>query len=145
MKIAQKRRGRKRIALRIVLVVVLTVLFFVAVFCNSFISRDFADFYGKNIFPYISMPAQRFNMFFHYSLTENLVVCGVPLLLIGFIVWTSVHVKKFLTKGALDYLYKSYRNLMIVALLGAVIFQAMHGSITGEHVFPKNLNWQMPN
>lgn len=127
MKIAQKRRGRKRIALRIVLVVVLTVLFFVAVFCNSFISRDFADFYGKNIFPYISMPAQRFNMFFHYSLTENLVVCGVPLLLIGFIVWTSVLVKKFLTKGALDYLYKSYRNLMIVALLGAVIFQAMHG------------------
>ena len=122
-----KNKGKKRIALRVVLIVALTVSFVAAVLCNKFIPQRAADFYGTNLFPYISSPAQNINMYFQYSLTENLVLCGVPLLATGIIVWFVFLIKKFMSHGALPYLYKSYRNVMVVALLVAVIFQAMHG------------------
>ena len=125
MKITYKRKRRK--VLRIVLLVVLTAAFFAAAICNNFIPGSFADLYCTKIFPYLSLPAQRFNMFFHYSLTENLVVCGVPILVLAFVFWLVILVKKILSHGAMDYLYKSYRNLMIISLALALIFQAMHG------------------
>ena len=122
-----KKKSRKRIALRIVLLVVLTVAFFAALICNNFIPRSFADFYGKNIFPAISAPVQSITMFTHVSLTENIVIVFVPLLVVGIIVWTVILIRKFMSHGALLYLYKSYRNLIILALVAAIIFQAMHG------------------
>lgn len=125
MKIQKK--SRRRIALRIVLLVLLTVAFAGAMICNNFIPRNFADYYGQNIFPALSAPIQSFTMFTHVSVTENIVILFVPALLIGVIVWTVVLIKKFLSHGALLYLYKSYRNLIIVALLAAIVFQAMHG------------------
>ena len=121
------RKKKRRRVLKIVLSVVLTALFFATVICNSFIPQSFADLYCTKIFPYLSAPAQRFNMFFQHSLTENLVVCGVPFLAAGVVIWLILFVKKLMTTGAAEYLYKSYRNLMIIAITGAVIFQAMHG------------------
>ena len=122
-----KNKGKRRIALRIVLITLLTVLFVAALFCNKFIPKSAADFYCTNIFPVISSPAQNINMYFQYSLTENLILCLVPFLAVGIIVWVIVLIKKLMSKGALNYIYKSYRNLIIVALLAAIIFQAMHG------------------
>ena len=125
MKILSK--GKKRTALRIVAAVILPLLFIGVMFCNSFIPRSVADYYCTNIFPYVSIPAQTFNMFFQYSLTENLVVCGTVLLVIGIIAWIVVLIRKCLSKGAGTFLYKSFRNLMIIGLVLAIIYQAMHG------------------
>ena len=125
MKIQNK--GKKRTALRITAIVILPVLCVAAVFCNTFIPRNVADYYCTNIFPYLSKPMQNINMFFHYSLTENFVVVLAPLLVIGLIVWFVFLIKKFMSHGALTYLYKSFRNLFILILIGAIIFQAMHG------------------
>lgn len=125
MKIHSK--GKKRTALRIVAAVILPLLFIGVMFCNSFTPRSVADYYCTNIFPYVSIPAQTFNMFFQYSLTENLVVCGTVLLVIGIIAWLVVLIRKCLSKGAGTFLYKSFRNLMIIGLVLAIIYQAMHG------------------
>ena len=125
MKIQNK--GKKRTALRITAIVILPVLCVAAVFCNAFIPRSVADYYCTNIFPYLSKPMQSINMFFHYSLTENFVVVLVPLLVIGLVVWCVFLVKRFMSHGVLTYLYKSFRNLFVLILIGAIIFQAMHG------------------
>ena len=122
-----KHKKKRRIVLKTVLAVALTVLFFAASICNNFIPGEFADFYGEKLFPFVSAPIQSLNMFFHFSLTENFIIIGVPILIIGLIVWTVILIKKFLSKGAVNYLYKSYRNLMIIALVAAIVFQAMHG------------------
>ena len=125
MKIQSK--GKKRTALRITAIVILPVLCVAAVLLNAFIPRSVADYYCTNIFPYLSAPMQSISMCFHYSLTENLVVCLTPFLIIGLVVWLVVLVKKFLSHGALTYIYKSFRNLFILILIGALIFQATHG------------------
>ena len=112
MKIRSKKKTRK--ALKITAAVLLPVIFAAAVLCNNYIPRDAADIYCQNVFPYLSIPMQSFNMFFQFSLTENVVVCGVPLLIIGIIIWLVFLIKKILSKGALTYLYKSYRNVLIL-------------------------------
>ena len=122
-----KKKVSKRIVLRIILAVVLTAAFFAALSANRFITGNAADYYSTNIFPVISVPVQSFSMLFQNSLTENIVIIGVPALLIGLIVWFVFLIKKFLSHGSVLYLYKSYRNLIVVALLAAIIFQAMHG------------------
>ena len=125
MKITGKKK--KRTALRITAAVLLPVIFAAAVMCNNILPRDFADFYCQKIFPYLSVPMQSFNMFFQFSLTENIVICGVPLLITGIIIWLIFLIKKFLSGGALTYLYKSFRNVMILGIVFAIIFQLMHG------------------
>ncbi len=125
MKIRSKKKTRK--ALKITAAVLLPVIFAAAVLCNNYIPRDAADIYCQKVFPYLSIPMQSFNMFFQFSLTENVVVCGVPLLIIGIIIWLVFLIKKILSKGALTYLYKSYRNVLILGIVMAICFQAMHG------------------
>lgn len=122
-----KKKARKRIALRIVLLVVLTAAFFAAFVANRFIPGRVADYYSANIFPVVSAPVQGLSMFFQTSLTENIVIICVPALVTGLVVWFVFLIKKFLSHGAILYLYKSYRNLIALALVAAVIFQAMHG------------------
>ena len=125
MKIEHK--GKKKTARHIVTAAVLPVLCIAAVIGNAFVPRNVADYYCTNIFPPLSVPMQSINMFFHYSLTENIIICFVPLLTIGLICWFAILIKKFLSHGALLYLYRSFRNLLILVLIGALIFQAMHG------------------
>lgn len=122
-----KHKLKRKIVSKIVLVAILTVLFVAALICNNFIPRGFADYYGKKIFPVISSFFQSLNMFFQHSVSENLTVILVPLLIIGFIAWLVILIKKFLSRGALKYLYKSYRNLVIIGLIAAILFQLMHG------------------
>lgn len=125
MKIVKKEK--RRIVLKIVSVILLTVVFVTAAICNNFIPRNIADYYCTYIFPYISVPFQRFNMIFHFSLTENVIVCLAPMTAAGLIIWLVILIKKLITKDAAVYLYRSYRNLMIVLIAGAVLYQAMHG------------------
>jgi len=120
-------KGKRKTARRITAIVVLPILCVAMILCNAFIPRNVADYYCVNIFPYISMPMQSINMFFHYSLTENVIVCFVPLLLIGLLFWFVILIKKILSRGALLFAYKSFRNLFVLILIGALCFQAMHG------------------
>ena len=122
-----ERKGKKKTALHIVTIVVLPILCVAAIICNAFIPRGIADYYCSKIFPYVSVPMQSINMFFQYSLTENLIICLAPAALIGLIIWSVILIKKILGHGAALYLYKSFRNLFILILAGAIIFQAMHG------------------
>lgn len=120
-------KGKRKTARRIVAIIVLPVLCAAMVICNAFIPRHVADYYCVNLFPHISFPMQSINMFFHYSLTENIIVCLSPLLAAGLIIWAVILIKKLMSRGALLYLYKSFRNLFILILIGAISFQAMHG------------------
>ena len=122
-----KPKFKRKIVSKIVLVTVLTVLFLAALICNNFLPRGFADYYGEKIFPAISSFFQSLNMFFQHSVTENLVIILVPVLTVGFIAWLVILIKKLLSEGALKYLYKSYRNLVIIGLIVAILFQLMHG------------------
>ena len=122
-----ERKGKRRRALHIAVMIVLPVLCIAAAVSNAFLPRNAADFYCTKLFPYISIPMQSFNMFFQFSLTENIVICLVPLLTIGFICWFMILIKKLLGSGALSYLYRSFRNLFILILVGAISYQAMHG------------------
>ncbi len=122
-----ERKGKKRRALHIAVIAVLPVLCIAAAVSNAFLPRSAADYYCTNIFPYVSVPMQSLNMFFQVSLTENFIICLVPLLVIGFICWTVILIKKILGTGALSYLYRSFRNLFILILIGAISYQAMHG------------------
>ncbi len=122
-----KRKKKRRIILKIVLLIILTALFVFASAFNSFIPSGFANFYSSKVFPYVSMPAGCINMLFHNSLTEGIVVCGFPLLAVCLVSWLVILIKKMMTKGTAAYLYMSYRNLMIILIIGSVIFQAMHG------------------
>ena len=122
-----ERKGKRRIALHIAVIAVLPVLCIAAAVSNAFLPRSAADYYCTNIFPYVSVPMQSLNMFFQVSLTENFIICLVPLLVIGFICWTVILIKKILGTGALSYLYRSFRNLFILILIGAISYQAMHG------------------
>lgn len=122
-----QKKGKRRIALRTVTIVVLPLLLVAVRFCNAFIPREAADVYCTKVFPKLSLPLQSFNMYFQNSLTENIVVCFVPLLVAGFVVWLVILIRKFLSRGALVYLYKTARDVLIIAIIGAVLFQAMHG------------------
>lgn len=122
-----ERKGKKRRALHIAVIAVLPLLCIAAAVSNAFLPRSAADYYCTNIFPYVSVPMQSLNMFFQVSLTENFIICLVPLLVIGFICWTVILIKKILGTGALSYLYRSFRNLFILILIGAISYQAMHG------------------
>ena len=112
MKIRSKKK--RRIVLKAVLIVVLTALFVIACEINNYIPKEFADYYCTKIFPYVSLPFQCISMFFQFSLTEGIVVCIFPLLAIGLICWLVFMIKKLMTKGAASFLYKSYRNLLIM-------------------------------
>lgn len=125
MKIEYK--GKRKKALHIAVMVALPILCTAAVFSNAFIPSGFADYYCTEIFPYISVPMQSINMFFQYSLTENLIICLAPLAFIGLIFWAVILVKKSLSHGVSSYLYKSFRNLLVLILVGAISFQLMHG------------------
>lgn len=120
-------KAKRKIPLRIAVMTLLSVLCSAAVLCNSFIPQSFADKYSTNVFPVVSMLMQNVNMFFQYSLTENAIICLAPLAVIGVVIWLVVLVKKILGHGALIYLYKSFRDVLILVLIAAVIFQAMHG------------------
>ncbi len=122
-----ERKGKRRRALHIAVIAVLPLLCIAAAVSNAFLPRSAADYYCTNIFPYVSVPMQSLNMFFQVSLTENFIICLVPLLVIGFICWTVILIKKILGTGALSYLYRSFRNLFILILIGAIGYQAMHG------------------
>ena len=122
-----ERKGKRRRALHIAVIAVLPLLCIAAAVSNAFLPRSAADYYCTNIFPYVSVPMQSLNMFFQVSLTENFIICLVPLLVIGFICWTVILIKKILGTGALSYLYRSFRNLFILILIGAISYQAMHG------------------
>lgn len=122
-----ERKGKKRRALHIAVIAVLPLLCIAAAVSNAFLPRSAADYYCTNIFPYVSVPMQSLNMFFQVSLTENFIICLVPLLVIGLICWTVILIKKILGTGALSYLYRSFRNLFILILIGAISYQAMHG------------------
>ena len=136
MKIQNK--SKRHILLRIALSVFLTIAFTGALLCNRFIPRSFADYYGSNVFPYVSAPIQSISMSFQNSLTENFVIILVPVLIVGIISWIVILIKKIMSHGAARFLYKSYRNVMILAVIGALIFQFMHGfnyrrtRVTGE-------------
>ena len=119
MKIEYK--GKRKKALHIAVMVALPILCIAAVFINAFIPRGLADYYCTKIFPYISIPMQSINMYFQNSLTENLIICLAPLAFIGLVLWLVILVKKCLSHGARSYLYKSFRNLLVLVNADSVV------------------------
>lgn len=111
-------------------VVTITVFVIVIVACyltGRLLPRNLADAYSSEVFPLLSSISQRISSLTRVSLTEiTVVVLGclaIPLL----IVWLVFLFRKAMTRGVGKYLYKSFRNVLAIAMVAMIIFELMHG------------------
>ena len=94
------------------------------------IAPGIADIYCRKIFPNIAFLPNSFNMYFVFSLTENIVVAGGLILAVLVIRKIVLLIKKLIKKGFVPFandMYKVIRNILIVAVCMMMVFQMMHG------------------
>ena len=111
---------------------IVTITVFIAVITAAYLTgrlmpRGLADKYSSEVFPFLSSLPQKISALTDVSLTEITVVVLGCLALPMFLVWLVFLVKKALTRGAGKYLYKSFRNVLAVAMVVLIIFEMMHG------------------
>ena len=112
----------------IVLLIILLLFMYIAP--QLFVSPSMADDYGKYVFPCISFFPNAISDFFLFSLTENIVIAGSVFLLI-FIPYMIVKIiKRFVKRGGrrgLYYLGTLAKKVLVIAVIGMIMFQLMHG------------------
>ena len=117
----------RRIAMIILLIVLLLFLYIAP---QLFISASIADRYGKYVFSYVSFFPNAISDFFLFSLTENIVIAGSVFLLV-FIPFMIVRIiKRFIKRGGrrgLYYLGTLLKKALVIAVIGMLMFQLMHG------------------
>lgn len=111
---------------------IVTITVFIAVITAAYLTgrlmpRGLADKYSSEVFPFLSSLPQKISALTDVSLTEITVVVLGCLALPLFLVWLVLLVKKALTRGAGKFLYKSFRNVLAVAMVVLIIFEMMHG------------------
>ena len=109
-----------------------TITVFVAVIAAAYLigrlmPRDLADKYSSEVFPFLSSLPQKISALTDVSITEITVVVLGCLALPVLIVWLVLLVKKAMTRGVGKFLYKSFRNILAVAMVVLIIFEMMHG------------------
>lgn len=116
-----------RIAVLLLLAVILGAVYKLP---QIMISPEIADIYCRRIFPNIAFIPNSVNMYFLFSITENIVVVGGAFLLILVIRKIVLLIKTLIRKGAVPFLtdvYKVLKNILIVAICMMLVFQMMHG------------------
>ena len=111
---------------------IVTITVFVAVIAAAYLTgrlmpRDLADKYSSEVFPFLSSLPQKISALTDVSITEITVVVLGCLALPVLIVWLVLLVKKAMTRGVGKFLYKSFRNILAVAMVVLIIFEMMHG------------------
>ena len=117
----------KRIGIVVLLAVILGAIYYLP---QVLISPAAADLYCRKIFPQVAFFPNSFNLYFLFSLTENIVIVGGAILLILIIRKIVLLIKKLIKKGFVPFvndIYKVIRNILIVAVCMMLVFQMMHG------------------
>lgn len=117
----------KRTGIVVLLAVLLGAIYYLP---QVFITPAAADLYCRKIFPQVAFIPNSFNLYFLFSLTENIVIVGGALLLILVIRKIVLLIKKLIKKGFVPFvndIYKVIRNILIVAVCMMLVFQMMHG------------------
>ena len=100
-------KKKKKTVSRIVTVSVFAAVSVAAYLLGRLMPRDMADYYSSEVFPFLSSLPQRLSSLVRFSFTEiSVVVLGsiaAPLL----ILWLVFLIKKAMTRGIGNYLYKS--------------------------------------
>lgn len=121
----------KRTVIGIFVMILLTVVLGAVYYLPQvLISPAVADSYCRNVFPKIAFIPNSVNSFFLFSFTENIVVIGSITLLILVIRKAVLFIKTLIKKGIVCFikdLYKTLRDLLIVAICLMLVFQMMHG------------------
>jgi len=113
--------------LRLLSLTGLIVLLIASLIFPRFLSVSVATFYSSKIFPKIAFLPNSISNMSHVSITENLVVVGsvfLIVLLIVLIIKIVIYAKK---RQLWTFLYKLLVKVLIIATLGSVWFQLMHG------------------
>ncbi len=120
-------KKKKKTVSRIVTVSVFAAVSVAAYLLGRLMPRDMADYYSSEVFPFLSSLPQRLSSLVRFSFTEiTVVVLGsiaAPLL----ILWLVFLIKKAMTRGIGNYLYKSLRNFLAVVMVLLIIFEMFHG------------------
>ncbi|MCR4688647.1 MAG: DUF3810 domain-containing protein [Saccharofermentans sp.] len=117
----------RRIVRKIVLIAVLIAVLIGVFMLPRFVSCEMGEVYSEFIFPVIAMPGNIISGIVQTSLTETVVVAGSVALIAFALVFIVTLIKKALTKGALLYLYKVLRAVLIIAIILSLTFVLMHG------------------
>lgn len=120
-----------RTILRVLLIVVLAALVPAAYLLpRILITGEAAEFYCEEIFPFLSFAPTALSGVFMVSLTEAFVVLGsiaLIVLLILFVVKCFKLGFKSDVRHLLHFVYKVVRNVLIIAIVAALVFECMHG------------------
>ena len=125
MKILNKKKGKA--LLHTAVIVLLLILFIAVLILPKFIAPELAEIYSGRIFGIIAMPANLITECVQISVTETCVIVGAPLAFILAIVFLVILIKKLMTKGAKEYLYKVTRVVLIAGIILGAIYGLMHG------------------
>jgi hypothetical protein len=123
--------SKLRTILRALLLIVLIALVPAAYLLpRMLIKGGAAEFYSEVIFPFVSFVPMALSGVFMISLTEAFVVLGsaaVIVLLVLFVIRCLVLGFKYDVRHLLHFLYKVARNVLIIAIAGALVFECLHG------------------
>ena len=123
--------SKPRTILRAVLLIVLAVMLPAAYLLpRMLITGNMAEFYSEVVFPFLSFVPMALSGVFMISLTEAFVVLGsvaLIVLLVLFAVKCFILGFKYDMRHLLHFVYKVARNVLIIAIIGALIFECMHG------------------
>jgi len=127
----QVKFSKGRLVLRGLLLILLLIAVPAAyILPQLLVTGDPADYYSEYIFPALSFLPLSISSFFIFSLTEMAVVVGslaLIVLAVAFIIKVIKLAAKSDARHLLHFLYVVGRNLLIIALIAAIIFELMHG------------------
>ena len=116
---------------RTILLMLLIVLIPVSyVLPQMLIRGEAAEFYSRNVFPWVSMLAAAVNGMFLFSLTEMFVVVGSVTLAVLIVMFLIKCIKLMCTRDTrslIHYVYVVLRNVAIIGIAAALCFELMHG------------------
>lgn len=116
---------------RTILLMLLIVLIPVSYMLPQILIRgEAAEFYSRNVFPWVSMLAAAVNGMFLFSLTEMFVVVGSVTLAVLIVMFLIKCIKLMCTRDTrslIHYVYVVLRNVAIIGIAAALCFELMHG------------------
>ena len=120
-------KEKKKTCRRVITIIVFTAVIAASYLCGRFMPRGMADSYSREVFPLLASFSQRLSALTDISLTEFTVLILGSLALPLLIVWIVFLIKKSLTKGVKEFLYKSLRNVLAVSMVVLILFEMFHG------------------
>lgn len=117
--------------LRVAVIIVLFIAAYMVVSLPTFlVNRTVGEYYSANIFPFISYWLNTVSNFFYFSLTEMVVVVGSVFLVVFLIHYIRIFVRNIKHNGinsAMVSFLKFFKNVASIVLVGAIVFELMHG------------------